>query len=154
MKDIDLKNGKVFYQHTKNKKLQTANISPQLVKSLTDYINMWRIEGVEEDDFLFCNISGEQLSKASLAQGYRQYTKSRGVNKTNIHGLRHTFAREWFLNGGDVVQLSKILGHSTLAMSEHYMNIYADMARDRFVQYNPLDNITRSGARKTVKRKD
>lgn len=152
MKDIDLKNGKVFYQHTKNKRLQTANLSPQLIRSLTEYINMWRISGVEEDDYLFCNVSGEQLSKASLTQGYRQYTNSRGVNKTNIHGLRHTFAREWFLNGGDVVQLSKILGHSTLAMSEHYMNIYADMARDRFVQYNPLDNIARSGAKKTVKK--
>lgn len=154
MKDIDLKNGKVFYQHTKNKKLQTANLSPQLVKNLTEYIDMWRIANVEEDDYLFCNVSGEQLSKASLTQGYRQYTRDRGVNKSNIHGLRHTFAREWFLNGGDVVQLSKILGHSTLAMSEHYMNIYADMARDRFVQYNPLDNIARSGAKKTVRRKD
>lgn len=153
MKDIDLMNGKVFYQHTKNKKLQTANIPPQLVKSLTDYINMWRYE-VVEDDYLFCNVSGEALSKASLTQGYRKYTEKRGVDKTNIHGLRHTFAREWFLNGGDVVQLSKILGHSTLAMSEHYMNIYADMARDRFVEYNPLENITRSGARKTVRRKD
>ena len=58
------------------------------------------------------------------------------------------------MNGGDVVQLSKILGHSTLAMSVHYMNIYADMARDRFVQYNPLDNIARSGAKKTVRRKN
>ena len=154
MKDIDLKNGKVFYQHTKNKKLQTANLSPQLVKNLTEYIDMWRVANVEEDDYLFCNVSGEQLSKASLAQGYRQYTKDRGINKSNIHGLRHTFAREWFLNGGDVVQLSKILGHSTLAMSEHYMNIYADMAKDRFVQYNPLDNIARSGAKKTVRRKD
>ncbi len=153
MKDIDLMNGKVFYQHTKNKKLQTANLPPQLVKSLTDYINMWRYD-VVEDDYLFCNVSGEALSKASLTQAYRQYTKKRGVDKTNIHGLRHTFAREWFLNGGDVVQLSKILGHSTLAMSEHYMNIYADMARDRFVEYNPLENITRSGARKTVRRKD
>lgn len=153
MRDIDLKNGKVFYQHTKNKKLQTANISPQLVKSLNDYINLWRYNA-EEDDYLFCNVSGEQLSKASLAQGYRQYTTNRGVSKTNIHGLRHTFAREWFLNGGDVVQLSKILGHSTLAMSEHYMNIYADTARDRFVQYNPLENIAKSGARKTIKRKD
>ena len=153
MRDIDLKNGKVFYQHTKNKKLQTANISPQLVKSLNDYINLWRYNA-EEDDYLFCNVSGEQLSKASLAQGYRQYTTNRGVSKTNIHGLRHTFAREWFLNGGDVVQLSKILGHSTLAMSEHYMNIYADTARDRFVQYNPLENIAKSGARKNIKRKD
>lgn len=154
MKDIDIKNGKVFYQHTKNKKLQTANLSPQLVKNLTEYIDMWRVANVDEDDYLFCNVSGEQLSKASLAQGYRQYTKDRGINKSNIHGLRHTFAREWFLNGGDVVQLSKILGHSTLAMSEHYMNIYADMAKDRFVQYNPLDNIARSGAKKTVRRKD
>ena len=153
MKDINLKDGKVFYQHTKNKRLQTANLPPQLVKSLTDYINMWRYD-VEEDDYLFCNVSGEKLSKASLTQGYRKYTSSRDVNKSNIHGLRHTFAREWFLNGGDVVQLSKILGHSTLAMSEHYMNIYADTARERFVEYNPLENITRNGARKTVRRKD
>ena len=153
MKDINLKDGKVFYQHTKNKRLQTANLPPQLVKSLTDYINMWRYD-VEEDDYLFCNVSGERLSKPSLTQGYRKYTSSRGVNKSNIHGLRHTFAREWFLNGGDVVQLSKILGHSTLTMSEHYTNIYADTARERFVEYNPLENITRNSVRKTVRRKD
>ena len=115
---------------------------------------MWRVANVEEDDYLFCNVSGEQLSKASLAQGYRQYTRDRGVNKSNIHGLRHTFAREWFLNGGDVVQLSKILGHSSLAMSEHYMNIYADSARDRFNECNPLERLTRGNGRKGVRRND
>lgn len=152
MKDINLKEGIVHYQHTKNKKVQNANLSPQLVKSLSDYITMWRYD-VEEEDYLFCNVSGEKLSKASLTQGYGKYATDRGVNKTNIHGLRHTFARMWFENGGDVVQLSKILGHSTLAMSEHYMNIYATSAKDRFIQYNPLENITRSGARQTVRRK-
>lgn len=153
MQDIDLKNGTVFYQHTKNKKLQIANLSPQLVKILQDYINMWRYE-VEEDDYLFCNVSGEQLSKAALTQSYREYTHSRGVNKGNIHGLRHTFAREWYLNGGDVVQLSKVLGHSTLAMSEHYMNIYANTAREKFIQCNPLENISRNSTRKKVKKRD
>ena len=91
MQDIDLKNGIVFYQHTKNKKLQIANLSPQLVKILNDYITMWRYD-VEDNDYLFCNVSGEQLTKAGLTQSYREYTHSRGVNKTNIHGLRHTFA--------------------------------------------------------------
>ena len=76
------------------------------------------------------------------------------MNKTNIHGLRHTFARMWYENGGDVVQLSKILGHSTLAMSEHYMNAYANMARERFEQFNPLDNLARKGTKKTVRRRD
>lgn len=153
MRDIDLKNGKVFYQHTKNRKLQFANLSPQLVSNLNDYISEW-LGNATEDDYLFCKQDFGQITKASLSQAYRQYTHSRGVEKSNIHGLRHTFAREWFLNGGDVVQLSKILGHSTLAMSEHYMNVYADMARDRFVEYNPLDNITRNaGTKKKVSRK-
>lgn len=153
LKDINLQKGVVHYQHTKNKKVQNANMSPQLVKSLSDYINMWRYDA-EMDDYLFCNVSGEQLSKPSLTQGYSEYTKSRGVQKTNIHGLRHTFARMWFENGGDIIQLSKILGHSTLAMSEHYMNVYATSARDRFIQYNPLEHMMRSGTKKTVKKSD
>lgn len=152
MQDIDLKNGTVFYQHTKNKKLQIANLSPQLVKILNDYITMWRYD-VEDDDYLFCNVSGEQLTKAGLTQSYREYTHSRGVNKTNIHGLRHTFAREWYLNGGDVVQLSKVLGHSTIVMSEHYMNIYANSNKEKFNLCNPLENLSRSGATKKVRRK-
>lgn len=152
MKDINLKDGIVHYQHTKNKKVQNANLSPQLVKSLNEYITTWRYD-VEDDDYLLCNVSGEKVSKASLTQGYATYANNRGVKKTNIHGLRHTFARMWFENGGDVIQLSKILGHSTLAMSEHYMNVYATSARDRFIQYNPLENITRSGAKQTVKKR-
>lgn len=34
------------------------------------------------------------------------------------------------------------------------IKVQEEMARDRFVQYNPLDNIARSGAKKTVRRKD
>ena len=44
------------------------------------------------------------------------------------------------------------VGHSTLAMSEHYMNVYADMAKDRFVEFNPLDNITRNAGTKRIVR--
>lgn len=155
MRDINLKEATVFYQHTKNKKLQVANMSPQLVKVLTEYIDRCRYDA-QEDDYLFCSVSGEQISKAAMRQGYVAYAKKRGVNKGNIHGLRHTFAREWYLNGGDVVQLSKILGHSTLAMSEHYMNVYANTAKERFNEFNPLETISRAraNARKTIKVKD
>lgn len=153
MKDINLKDGTIFYQHTKNKKLQNANLSTQLVKCLREYINMW-FEDIEGDDYLFCKVDRTQLTKAGLTQSYADYTKSRGVKKTNIHGLRHTFARMWYENGGDVVQLSKVLGHSTLAMSEHYMNAYANMAKERFEQFNPLDNLARNGTKKTIRRRD
>ena len=156
MRDVDLETGKVFYRHTKNKKLQTANIPPQLVKALREYISLWRKNNVTEDDYLFCSVSNEQLTRDSLKMAYGTYAKKRGVNKTSLHGLRHTFAREWYLNGGDVVQLSKVLGHSTIHMSEHYMNVYADSARDKFIQCNPLENIQngKGRARKAVSKAD
>lgn len=153
IKDLDLKNRKVNYQHTKNKKLQVANMPPKLVKVIREYLNRCFDENdTLPDDYLFCDVSGGKLSKAALAQGYRKYAHSRGVQQTNIHGLRHTFAREWFVNHGDLVQLSKVLGHSTLAMSEHYMNVYADMAQDRFDECNPLETMTNRGRGKTRRR--
>jgi integrase/recombinase XerD len=161
MQDVDLREAKVFYRHTKNKKLQTANIPPQLVKALTEYIGKWRTrdsEGiaVADDDYLFCSVSNEQMTRDSLKMAYSTYAKKRGTSKTSLHGLRHTFAREWYLNGGDVVQLSKVLGHSTIHMSEHYMNVYADSAKDKFIQCNPLENIAkgRGHARKGIQRTD
>ena len=153
MKDIDFKKGEVIYQHTKNKKAQIANMPPQLIRALTDYIKLWRWDA-EPEDYLFCNFGNEKLSKAALKSAYARYAHSRGVKQTNIHGLRHTFPNEWYLNGGDIVQLSKILGHSSLAMSEHYMHIYANSAKDRFNEFNPLEKMARGNARKGVRRKD
>jgi len=153
MGDLDLKNSTVNFRHTKNKKVQVANMPPQLVKALRDYINEWR-QGADETDYLFCTLSNEQLSRHSLRTAYSNFANSRGVEKTSIHGLRHTFAREWYYNGGDIVQLSKILGHSTIAMSEKYMRLHANQMENTFNQYNPLENITkgRGKATKTVTR--
>lgn len=142
MKDVKLKAATVEYSHTKNKQAQTANLSPQLVKCLSDYIEMWRYDA-EPQDYLFCNADGEKATTGALRQGYMRYTKSRGVNQTNIHGLRHTFAREWILNDGNIVQLSRILGHKSIIMSDHYANIYASMNKDKFIEHNPLEHIAR-----------
>jgi integrase/recombinase XerD len=155
MSDVNLKDGKVYYRHTKSKKLQVANMPPQLIKALKSYIDLWR-QGATDDDYLFCTVSNEALSRHSAFIAYGKYANERGVKKTSMHGLRHTFAREWYLNGGDVVQLSKILGHTSIKMSEKYMNIYADTAQDKFNLFNPLENINKSRgkATKTVKRSE
>jgi integrase/recombinase XerD len=152
MRDVDLTEGKVFYRHTKNKRLQVVNLSPQLIVVLREYIDKCRYDANDED-YLFCNDRGEQSTRNLLYLAHQRYARSRGVDKYTLHGLRHTFAREWYLNGGDIVQLSKVLGHTSLEMSEHYMNVYADSARDRFIEFNPLENIQRGKNQKTIKLK-
>lgn len=65
MKDLDFQNGKVFYHHTKNKKLQTANMPPKLMRVLKVYIDKLRDEAGEED-YLFCDASGDKATKQGI----------------------------------------------------------------------------------------
>ena len=39
---------------------------------------------------------------------------------------RHTFAKQWIINGGSVVTLSKILGHSNIGITDKYINMLVD----------------------------
>ena len=57
------------------------------------------------DDYLFCNVFGQQLVKSTCYHMLYEYNKKRGVETTGIHRYRHTFAKQWILNGGNVVSL-------------------------------------------------
>ena len=46
-----------------------------------------------------------------------------GVQKFRFHDLRHTFASWYMMNGGDLYELAKILGHSNIRMTERYAKL-------------------------------
>jgi len=47
-----------------------------------------------------------------------------------FHGLRHTFASLWVMNGGDIFKLKEILGHKSIQMTMRY----AHLQPKRFVE--------------------
>ncbi|EIU3360095.1 tyrosine-type recombinase/integrase, partial [Pseudomonas aeruginosa] len=53
------------------------------------------------------------------------------------HALRHTFASHFMMNGGNILTLQKILGHSTLTMTMRYAHPSPDHLQDA-VKYGPL----------------
>ena len=108
-----------------------------------------------DSDYLFCNIGAEKLTTNALKHSLRDYNLARGVTKTSAHALRHTFAKNWILNTGDVFRLQKLLGHSTLEMTRKYVNMFSEDLKDNFENYNPLDRLKRTQPRRqTVKRTD
>ena len=128
IKDIDFKSREIIIRKAKNRKQQFIPLSNELRLILIEYLQYRK---GEPDDFLFCNMYGNQLVPESVKTCIAKYNRSRGVARTSVHLYRHTFAKNWILNGGDSFRLKTILGHSTLDMVNKYVAIYGnDLKRD------------------------
>jgi len=128
IKDIDFDNHVVNVSFTKNRKPLIVPLNQTMVKILEEYLTYRQHQS--EEDYLFCNVYGKKLTKGTSYHLLYDYNKSRGVETTGIHRYRHTLAKQWILNGGDVVSLSKLLGHSSLEITQNYINyLVSDLAK-------------------------
>jgi len=136
--DLDFDSALIQVNKTKNRKAQIIPMSATLASILQEYL-VYR-QG-EASDYVFCNAVGDKGDIRTFQTMIAKYNKTRGVNKTSAHLYRHTFAKKWILNGGDIFRLQKILGHSDLTMVREYVNMYSDEISLDFNRFNPLDNM-------------
>lgn len=144
--DIDFKRKEIYLRHTKNKKLSTLPLSTSTASALKEYIRLWR-KDCDDTDYLFPNIGDEKMTTGSLRKAFANYCKDREVYQTNFHGLRHTFARLYIKNGGDLFRLQTILGHQTLEMTRRYVAVYAEDLKEDYDDFAPLDVIKKKQSR-------
>jgi integrase/recombinase XerD len=136
--DLDFQNALIQVNKAKNRKAQIIPMSTVLSEILYEYLTYRK---GETSDFLFCNAYGEKAHQRTYQGMLSRYNTRRGVTKTSAHLYRHTFAKKWILNGGDIFRLQKILGHSDLAMVREYVNMFSNDVAIDFERFNPLDNF-------------
>lgn len=152
--DVNYRKEEITVRQTKTNKAYITPLSKALSIVLKEYVRMWRSDATD-DDYLFCNIGEEKLTVNALKHSINHYNRSRGVDKTSVHALRHTFAKDWIRNTGDVFRLQKLLGHTSLDMTRNYVNMFAEDLKEGFEDYNPLDRLKKSQSRtQSVKRND
>lgn len=148
LEDLDFNSGRIALRHTKTKKAQIIDMADSLIPILTEYIKAYRFNASGED-YLFCDYTtGEKMSYNALRLAFYRYCKARGVEHTNIHGLRHYFASRWVRNGGGGEKLQKVLGHSTFTMTQRYINLESDDITKDFDKFNPLNNLKTTKTRR------
>lgn len=135
IKEIDFDNGVVMVNVTKNRKPLLIPLNDDILLILKEYL---KYRGGEQEDYLFCNVYGQQLKKSTLYHAIYDFNRSRGVELTGLHRFRHTFAKKWVTMGGNVVTLQKILGHSSLAITENYLNILTCDIKQSVNEFNIL----------------
>ena len=140
IKDIDFDNCMVHVTVTKNRKILLVPFNQTLKNIIIEFLKYRQHKS--EEDFLFCNVFGQQLVKSTCYTMLSNYNKSRGVQTTGIHRYRHTFAKQWILNGGNVVSLSKLLGHSSLQITQNYINLLVSDVSKEVTTINLLDKFS------------
>lgn len=147
--DINFKSHEIILRHTKSKKAQILPLSASLATVLKEYIRIWRA-GAPAEAWLFPNVGEAKLTTNALRHSYARYCSDRGVAHTNIHGLRHTFAKNWILNEGNIFKLQNVLGHSNLEMTRRYVKLCAEDLKADYESHSTLD-IARSPSSRTRK---
>lgn len=142
IEDLNINEECVNIIHTKNRKALTIPLNNEILKIVKEFLTYRQYN--DDKDYLFCNIFGNQLTKSALTQTLVLYNKNRGIEHTGIHRLRHTFAKKWILAGNSVVSLRKILGHSSLEMTQNYVNILVSDLKKDVDNYNIIQEFNNS----------
>ncbi len=94
---------------------------------------------------VFLSISSQPLTENSMKLMFTRLAKRSGVCRLHAHLCRHTFATRFLINGGDVFSLQQILGHSTLEMVRHYVNLASSHIAIQHQRFSPLDRLNLRG---------
>ncbi len=120
IQDVDRRNLTITVMG-KGDKERTLPISPRTSKAVWRYL-LTRADAALTDP-LFTNQRGEALTSSGLLQLIRRLGKRAGILKAHPHRFRHTFAINFLRNGGNTLELQRLLGHSTLEMVKRYVAI-------------------------------
>lgn len=103
------------------------------------------VADLEPDDPFFISQYGKKLDRRSIYYLVKQYGLKVGIKgvRCSPHTLRHTGAKQFILNGGDVFTLQKMLGHSTMYMVRRYVQLSNLDVRQQHARFSPADSLLR-----------
>ena len=94
-----------------------------------------------ESDFLFpVKEHGGSIGVGNFENNFKKYIKRSDLNEEYTpHCLRNNFAKRCLMNGMDVFTLSKILGHSSVEVTEKaYLDLNDDDISKQYQRSSPL----------------
>lgn len=141
IKDIDFNSNKIFLAKTKTHKQYEIPMSTALKKQLKEYLELWEHN---DDNYLFPNIYGEQLSADALRQRIMEYHLARGVKTYSIHKYRRTFATNFSKNNNNMFMLQLLMGHSDISTTRLYCNTLSVDDIANYDSYCILDRIKKN----------
>ena len=122
--DVNLAKHSLRLLDTKSGKAQTRGFHPSADDALARWLDTRKtLPGVRPRARLFCTLDGGPVSDDYVRGLLHRLAARAGVSKrVTPHQLRHSFAVELEAAGTPVTTISKLLGHSSVAVTSRYLD--------------------------------
>ena len=119
----------------KSEEYRDVPMSTRLMETLADYLNYYKEDKNDLSNWLFpgpeMNTIGGHISRKSVWAFYdRLKKKNPELKHLHPHALRHTFATRLINSDVNILTAKELLGHSSIATTEIYTHIPAQVLRD------------------------
>ena len=140
--DVDLPKRCIYLpaENTKGKKGRYVFYSDKMATLLQRWMKYK--DRYRDSDFLFCTNKGKRVQVSNFETNVRKYAHRIGLKDIHPHVFRNNFAKRFLMSGGDIYTLSKILGHSSVTVTEQaYLDITQDDLAEMYRKHSPLKGI-------------
>lgn len=140
LSDID-KSKRTMIINGKGSKQRIVPFGKTVKNQLMRYLAL-RTEKPCYSDSLFLTIEREPITSNAIKMLFQRLKISSGISRLYPHLLRHTFATNYIIQGGNLEVLRVLLGHSSISITQIYIHLAAQMqlVNNKFDSH--LDTLT------------
>jgi len=124
----DIEGEWLHVRHAKGEKERIVPIAKSAINAVNRYLDASKFD----NDFIWLNYKGNQLSRISA---YKITQKYLGVSP---HVLRHSYATSLITGGADLRVVQELLGHSSLLTTQIYTHIQREDLKETVEVCHPM----------------
>lgn len=145
LKTEDILENQILIRNAKGNKDRAVALTPILKKEMRKYKRLKDKTRYRDCEYFFVSQRGTKGTTkigAEIMQEIKKQMDVRSVVRFSPHTLRHTYAHMAMRNGMDIYTLSKNMGHSSVTMTQNYLQtLKSDDFVEKSIKYSTLQNL-------------
>ena len=89
---------------------------------------------MQESDYICMSNTGKKLWRENIDKMVKSLCRRAKIKQVSSHTLRHSFAKNYLKDGGNITHLQKMLGHSNINTTMIYADPFQDDVKRGYIQ--------------------
>lgn len=124
----------------KGRKSRLVPIQRFAINALKRYMQE---RGALGHQYLWITLENEPFQAGGIRMMISRYCAAANIQgiQCSCHTFRHTFAKKYIMNGGDIFTLKSILGHERIKTTEMYVELFSRDLNIQHEKYSPIEHL-------------